>query len=489
MTRRLTLRARMALLTAVAVALAVAVCAAAGWYLTRNQLYHELDRRLGSFSAPPGPEAPGAPGGPGGPGRGVQRMLGRQVEAALMDCRADATTGTGDGRVFGPYEIVQVINAQGRPCTIPDAGSLKVTAADAAVARGDGGRALHDGTGVSPSGKTEDVRILTFPTHAADGTPIALSVALSLDEVEGPLDNLALLLVAVTALGVLVSAGAGLMIARASLRPVDELTGAVEHIARTEDLGTRIPAEGTDEIARLSRSFNAMTGALAASRERQQQLIADAGHELRTPLTSLRTNIDLLLRAEATGRDLPAAARHNLLVSVKAQMHELSSLVGDLLELARPDEAEPVQETVALHDVVDRAVERARLRGPGLTVRADTEPWYVQGDPASLERAVVNLLDNAVKFSPPAGTVTVRLAGGELTVRDHGPGIPAADLPHVFERFWRSPSARSLPGSGLGLSIVARVVAETGGSVDLEPAERGGALARVRLPGTGSPRD
>jgi two-component system sensor histidine kinase MprB len=131
-----------------------------------------------------------------------------------MDCRADATTGTGDGRGFGPYEIVQVVNAQGRPCTVPDAGSLKVTAADAAVARGDRDRALHDGTGVSPSGKTEDVRILTLPARAADGTPIALSVALSLDEVEGPLDNLALLLVAVTALGVLVSAGAGLMIAR-----------------------------------------------------------------------------------------------------------------------------------------------------------------------------------------------------------------------------------------------------------------------------------
>lgn len=488
-TRRLTLRARMALLTAVAVALAVAVCAAAGWYLTRNQLYRELDRRLGAadVGGPPGSEGPGAPGG--GPGRGVQRMLGRQIEAALLDCRSSSSTSTSDGRGFGPYEIVQVVNAQGRPCTVPDAGSLKVTAADAAVARGDSDRALHDGTGVSAGGKTVDVRILTFPARAADGTPIALSVALSLDEVEGPLDNLALLLVAVTALGVLVSAGAGLMIARASLRPVDELTGAVEHIARTEDLGTRIPAEGTDEIARLSRSFNAMTGALAASRERQQQLIADAGHELRTPLTSLRTNIDLLLRAEATGRDLPAAARHNLLVSVKAQMQELSSLVGDLLELARPDEAEPVLETVALHDVVDRAVERARLRGPGLTVQADTEPWYVQGDPASLERAVVNLLDNAVKFSPPAGTVTVRLAGGELTVRDHGPGIPAADLPHVFERFWRSPSARSLPGSGLGLSIVARVVAEMGGTVDLGPAEGGGALARLRLPGTGAPRD
>ncbi|MEV5831779.1 sensor histidine kinase [Spirillospora sp. NPDC052242] len=140
-----------------------------------------------------------------------------------------------------------------------------------------------------------------------------------------------------------------------------------------------------------------------------------------------------------------------------------------------------------MHDVVARAVQRARLRGPGLTVRDDTRPWYVPGDPASLERAVVNLLDNAVKFSPPGGAVDVRLADGELTVRDHGPGIPPDDLPHVFERFWRSPSARSLPGSGLGLSIVARSVAESGGTVALEPADGGGTLARVRLPGTTDP--
>jgi two-component system sensor histidine kinase MprB len=232
-----------------------------------------------------------------------------------------------------------------------------------------------------------------------------------------------------------------------------------------------------------------MTAALAASRERQRQLIADAGHELRTPLTSLRTNIDLLLRAEATGRNLPPDARRTLLTGVKAQMRELSSLVGDLLELARPADARPARETVALHDVAARAVARARLRGPGLTVESRADPWYVHGDPASLERAVVNLLDNAVKFSPPGGTVTVRLAGGELTVRDCGPGIPAEDLPHVFERFWRSPSARSLPGSGLGLSIVARVVAETGGRVTLEPAPGGGTLARVRLPGTPAPPD
>ncbi|MFC4053596.1 sensor histidine kinase, partial [Actinomadura syzygii] len=172
-----------------------------------------------------------------------------------------------------------------------------------------------------------------------------------------------------------------------------------------------------------------------------------------------------------------------------AQMQELTSLVGDLLELARPDETRTIPETVPLHDVLARAVDRARLRGPDLTINAHTQPWYVHGDPASLERAAVNLLDNAVKFSPPGGTVDVRLTGGELTVRDHGPGIPTEDLPHVFDRFWRSPSARSLPGSGLGLSIVARVVAESGGRVALEPAPGGGTLARVHLPGTPTPGD
>ncbi|MFI0372145.1 sensor histidine kinase [Actinomadura sp. 1N219] len=484
-TRRLTLRARLALLTAAAVALAVAACALASWYLTRDQLYQELDRRLAALSSgPPGP-ADGGPEGdrpPGGP------WMAREVQDALAAC---SPTPTADYQSVPPlpFEIFQVVSAQGRACTIPGAGVLDVTAEDAAVARGERDRVSRDGTGVTARGQDDRVRVLTRSFRTRDGTRVALSFAISLDEVEGPLDNLTLLLVAVTAVGVLVSAGAGLMIARAGLRPVDELTGAVEHVARTEDLGTRIPEEGTDEIARLSRSFNSMTAALAASRERQRQLIADAGHELRTPLTSLRTNIDLLLRSEAAGRDLPEATHRNLLAGVKAQMLELSTLVGDLLELARPADAEPVRETVALHDVVTRAVERARLRGPGLTVEAATEPWYVEGDPASLERAVVNLLDNAVKFSPSGGTVAVRLADGELTVRDHGPGITPEDLPHVFERFWRSPSARSLPGSGLGLSIVARVVAECGGRVGLEPAPGGGALARVRLPGTPAPRD
>jgi two-component system sensor histidine kinase MprB len=246
----------------------------------------------------------------------------------------------------------------------------------------------------------------------------------------------------------------------------------------------RIPVEGHDEIARLGTSFNSMTAALESSRDHQQRLIADAGHELRTPLTSLRANVDLLVRSNETGRPIPQQKRDALLGSLQAQTQELTSLIGDLLELSRPDAAQAAAVPTPFHTVVERALERAQLRGPGIEFVTEVEPWHVLGDPASLERAVVNLLDNAVKFSPPDGRIEVRLHAGELTVRDHGQGIPAEDLPHVFERFWRSPQARALPGSGLGLSIVAHTVQRSGGRVTLLPAPGGGTLASISLPGT-----
>lgn len=169
-------------------------------------------------------------------------------------------------------------------------------------------------------------------------------------------------------------------------------------------------------------------------------------------------------------------------------MTELASLIGDLQELSRSERqrGERVQ-VVSLEDAVESALRRARLRGPELTIDASLEPWYTRAEPAALERAVVNVLDNAVKFSPEGGTVEVRLADGVLTVRDHGPGIPEDELPHVFDRFWRSPSARALPGSGLGLSIVARTVQQSGGQVTLARAEGGGTVATVRLPGAPTP--
>lgn len=170
-------------------------------------------------------------------------------------------------------------------------------------------------------------------------------------------------------------------------------------------------------------------------------------------------------------------------------MTELASLIGDLQTLSRSDAGQQADrlQVVALQETVDAALRRARLRGPELTIRADIQPWYVRAEPSALERAIVNILDNAVKFSPPGEAIDVVLKDGELTVRDHGPGIPTEDLPHVFDRFWRSPSARALPGSGLGLSIVARTVQQSGGEVSLTPAQGGGTVATIRLPGAPTP--
>ncbi|MGK5632764.1 sensor histidine kinase [Streptomyces sp. URMC 123] len=453
---RLPLRSRLVLLTAVAVAVAVAISASACWFLTRSQLRAELDNGL----------------------RGVS-VAGSYLDATLARCQSGAPARSRDVLPGNPSG--QVVLAGGGRCVGPNSQAVRVERGDTEVALGVRAEFLHDGS-------TDDgqaVRVLTQRVRV--GTQdVAFSVSRPLAEIDAALSTLALLLIAVAGVGVLGAATAGLWIARTGLKPVDRLTDAVEHVARTEDLAVRIPVEGEDEIARLSRSFNAMTAALASSRDRQQQLIADAGHELRTPLTSLRTNIELLVRSEESGRRLPAEDHRELLSSLTAQMGELGALIGDLQELSRPDGAPgggPVS-VVALHEIVDRSVERARLRGSGLTIEAELTPWYVRAEPAALERAVVNLLDNAVKFSPPGGVIAVSLRSGELRVRDHGPGIAPEELPHVFERFWRSPTARGLPGSGLGLSIVARTVRRSGGTITLGPPPEGpGTLATLRLPG------
>jgi two-component system, OmpR family, sensor histidine kinase MprB len=455
---RLPLRSRLTLLTAAAVAVAVALAALACWLITRDQLTGQLDNSLRSPDAVP-----------------TQQILRTLSHSS---CRPgppppDDVSGT---YVITTSTSAQVVMPDGSACWVQGRTAIPVTGADRTVAAG-GPPVLHT---VSANGHR--LRVYTEQLRS-DGQLIgAVSIARPLSDVTGPLTTLAWVLLAVAGIGVIGAASAGLWIARTGLRPVDTLTQTVEHIARTEDLNVRIPVEGGDEIARLGASFNAMTAALASSRDRQQQLIADAGHELRTPLTSLRTNIELLERSEATGRALPPEDRRALLASVKAQMTELAALIGDLQELSRPDAA-PVLTVVPLHEVTATALERARLRGPDLKITAELAPWYVRGDAAAMERAIVNLMDNAVKFSPAGSEIEVRLRDGELTVRDHGPGIPAEELPHVFERFWRSPSARSLPGSGLGLSIVARTVQQSGGAVSLTPAPGGGTLAAIRLPG------
>ncbi len=233
-----------------------------------------------------------------------------------------------------------------------------------------------------------------------------------------------------------------------------------------------------------------MLTALAASRDRQRQLVADAGHELRTPLTSLRTNLDLLSQADETGAgELSPESRAELLDDVRAQIEELTTLIGDLVELARDEPLTHVVESVDLAEVVDRALVRVRRRAPGVEFDVDIASWWVVGESGPLERAVTNLLDNAAKWSPADGTVTVRVADGVLTVDDDGTGISERDLPHVFERFYRAEESRSMPGSGLGLSIVRQVVERHAGTVEAERRTSGGTRFTVRLPGSLVPDD
>ncbi len=306
---------------------------------------------------------------------------------------------------------------------------------------------------------------------------LAVQVARPLTEVDRALRRLGFVLLAVALGGIALAFALGRIVSRAALRPVSRLTETVEEVTETRDLSRRIDVAGDDELARLAARFNEMLAALEASLEAQRQLVADASHELRTPLTSLRTNVEVLARADG----LTADERGRLLADVVGQLEELTALVGDVVELARGAEPEAALEEVRLDLLVERAVERARARAPHVRFETVLDPALVRGVPERLDRAVANLLDNAAKWSPQDGAVEVVVRGGAVTVRDHGPGIDSSDLPFVFDRFYRARAARGLPGSGLGLAIVRQVAESHGGSVSAENAEGGGTLIRFEL--------
>ena len=244
----------------------------------------------------------------------------------------------------------------------------------------------------------------------------------------------------------------------------------MERVSETQDLSERIDVDGQDELSRLAASFNTMLAALEESTRAQRQLVADASHELRTPLTSVRTNIEVL----AGDRTIPPDDRRRLMSDVVEQLGEMTMLISELIELARAEQHVAEPEDVRLDLLVAEAVERARRNRPEVVYSVDLEPAIVPGVPATIERAVGNLLDNAAKWSPPGADVEVVVRDGQLIVRDHGPGIADEDLPFVFDRFYRARAARGMPGSGLGLAIVRQVAESHGGEVVAERADGGG---------------
>ncbi|WP_020577633.1 sensor histidine kinase [Actinopolymorpha alba] len=422
----------------------------------------------------------------------VRSSLLSQVDANLLD-RARAVTSSPVDQEALSQVPPQFLGAADIRIALLTADQRIITAKDQSGAYQNppvGQPELNVASGAAPqsvrtatSSDGQTYRVVAVPAARAPGIALVLGQPTAATDLL--LKRLGLVLLLVGGAGIAVAAWAGVGIARTGLRPVQRLTSATEHVARTGDLRP-IPVQGNDELARLTHSFNAMLSALAEARARERRLIADAGHELRTPLTSLRTNLDLLAQSE--GRPgLAPAERQALLQDVRAQVGELSALVGDLVELSREDPPSTAHAPVDLADIVTHAVERVRRRAPGLRFAVDAQPWTVFGDAQALERAVTNLLDNAGKWSPPQGTVTVNLRHGVLTVADQGPGIAEADLPHVFERFYRSAEARTMPGSGLGLSIVKQAADRHGGTISAGRALGGGALLTLRLPGVPTP--
>ncbi len=307
----------------------------------------------------------------------------------------------------------------------------------------------------------------------------AVIVVRSLQETNRALERLRFILILVSLGAIAAAAIAGAVVSGATLAPVRRLTAAAERIAETGEPSERVPEGGHDELAALGASFNTMLAALEESLETQRRFVADASHELRTPLTSLQTNIDVL-RGDI---ELAPEQRRRLLDDLHRESHEMRSLIGGLLELAQAG-AQVEKESFQFDELVENSVEQARARFPAIEWDADRlEPTVVDGYRDRMERAVWNLLENAGKWSGGSGSVEVSLAGGELRVRDHGPGFADEDRPLVFERFYRSAAARSMPGAGLGLAIVREVAEAHGGTVVAENAQDGGAVVRLSLNG------
>ncbi len=486
-------RRRITLVSATAVAVAVVLASLLIYALTSNQLHRQVDGQLRNR----GREAPrllryldrhrgrATPGAPFGlalgsvPASGTRPASGRSRHASSGQGAAINPFGNlppGPDQVRGYQQVVgksgAILDRSARGVSLPVDARTRLLAAN-------GGRSFFRDAYVDDT----HLRILTEPLGAGR----AVQFAQPLTEVDSLLDRLRLILVLLVVGGIALAALLGRLVAGAAVQPLKHLTQTTEHVALTRDLSRRIEPAGEDELGRLASSFNAMLDALEhsmsaldASVHAQRQLVADASHELRTPVTSLRTNIEIL---QQQGQDMDPEDSRRLLSDVVEQIEELTLLMNDLIDLARGEEPRADTEEVRLDLLVGEVLERARRHAPATPLQVELEPTIVTGVPARLERAIGNLIDNAVKYSPPGDPVEVHLHGGVLAVRDHGPGISAEDLPYIFDRFYRGAEARGRPGSGLGLAIVRQVAAQQGGSVAAEPAFGGGTLMRLRLPG------
>ena len=422
----LSFRQRVTILTALAIAVTVAGMSLAVWVIAKHELYDQLDNTL---------VVQAIQGGPFG-GAGLNTVVIQQ-----------------NGDVNGRLAAV-----------------LPITARVKGVARGPAGAYFFT------SLTLRDTAIRELVIKRPDGT--TAMVVQQLAPTNHALHRIRLWILLIGGLGIALAAALAGLVATAALRPVRRLTAAAETVAATGNLNERVAVSGSDEIGRLATRFNGMLEALEDSVGRQRRLVADASHELRTPLTAARTNVDLVREGK-----LPADEVVRALDEASIELDSLTSLVSDMVELARGGERKLHIEDVQLDDLVAGMVERAKARSPQTTFVTSLSPAMVRVDPSLVERAVSNLLDNAVKYSSPGTPIEVTVREGEVVVTDHGPGIAEEDLPRIFDRFYRAAAARAKPGAGLGLAIVREAAEAHGGKATAERTPSG-ACFRITLPAT-----
>jgi two-component system, OmpR family, sensor histidine kinase MprB len=448
------LRKRLAWVSATAVAFAVVIAACVCYLVVRSQLLGQVDSAL----------------------KAQAEAVLQEGQFALGQALPGVSPSAGGTTPY--YEIVAQDGSHRGDYPLP------ISPQVAAVANSTGGSFLTDVT-VGNSRFRELVFAIPVASNGVQESG-AILLARPLDGIESILRNLRLVLLLVCAGGIALGAALGRLAARPVLSPLAEVAATAQHIEETEDLSSRIRVHADDEVGLLARRFNAMIERLQISRDAldqsvraQRQLVADASHELRTPITSLRTNIEVLLEQ---GDQLTEEDRRRLLADVLEQAEELSALIGDVIELARGDLPIGSAEDVRLDRVVDESLIRARRDFPHVTYVQTLEPVIVEGIPERLHRAVNNLLDNAAHHSPRDGVIEVVVNHEGVRVRDHGGGIDEADLPYVFDRFFRGANSRHRQGSGLGLAIVRQVATQHGGSIEAANAPDGGAVFTLRLP-------
>ncbi|MBA3333795.1 MAG: HAMP domain-containing protein [Actinobacteria bacterium] len=441
-------RARIAIGAAAAVALAVVLASVVVFFVVRGELRAQIDDTLEERA------------------QEIFRIPLSEIPLRNGESFLGIRPGFGE-----PNTFVQVVKADGKTLRqLYDDVELPVSDEAIALTRtGMRGDSVISETEIDGT----HVRVLSVAYEPG----YAVQIARPLTEMDETLSRLRLFLIAIALSGIGIAAGLGLVVSRAALTPVRRLTETAESVTETGDLSQRIEVGGRDELSRLATSFNTMLAGLEDSNRAQRQLVADASHELRTPLTSLRTNIEVLVGDRA----LPAEERSRLLSDVVEQLGEMTTLIAGLIELARAEQQTARPEDVRLDLVVANAIERIQRNRPSVAFKAWLEESVVQGVPATIDRAISNLIDNAAKWSPPGGEIEVDVRDGQVSVRDHGPGIADEDLPYVFDRFYRARSARGMPGSGLGLAIVRQVADTHGGEVVAEQAEGGGTRMTLRL--------